>query len=125
MKAYKKKVKKDNLYKEYVTILNGLIQLSGKELEVFSLLLQIYIEQKPLLGRKQDILSTDNRRLIMAETNINKNNLSKYIAVLKLKGLILQDDNGHYINNMFIPDIDKNILETLFILEINDKNESN
>jgi len=125
MKAYKKKIKSNNLYKEFANIVNGLIQLSGKELDVFAILLQIQLEQKPLLGKKQDILSTDNRRLIMEETHINKNNLSKYISVLKSKGLIMQDENGHYINTMFTPDINNNILETLFILEIEDESKSN
>lgn len=125
MKAYKKKIKNKDLYKEHINILNGLLKLTGKEAEVFSILLQISMEQKPMFGKKQDILSTDNRRIIMGETNINKNNLSKYISVLKDKNILLEDDGGHYINQMFIPDINNNTSETLFILNIDNEGDSN
>lgn len=124
MKAYRKKVKSKDLYKEHINILNGLLKLTGKEAEVFSVLLQISMEQKPMFGKKQDILSTDNRRIIMEETNINKNNLSMYISVLKSKGILLEDEKGHYINSMFVPDINNNMSETLFILNIDNEGDN-
>ena len=118
MKAFKKTIKNKDIYKEYVNILNGLLQLSGKEMEVLSLLLEIEMTRPPILGKKQDILSTDNRRALMDATGINKNNLSMYIKVLKDKGIIREDNNGHYINTMFIPDIKDNVSETVFILNL-------
>jgi|SRR6056297_1704150 len=125
MKAYKKNIKGKDLYREHINILNGLLKLTGKEAEVFSILLQISIEQKPMFGKKQDVLSTDNRRLVMGQTNINKNNLSKYISVLKSKNILLKDNGGYYINQMFIPDVNNNASETLFILNIDNENRSN
>ena len=118
MKAFKKTIKNKNIYKEYVNILNGLLGLSGKEMEVLSLLLEIEMTRPPILGKKQDLLSTDNRRALMDKTSINKNNLSMYIKVLKDKGIILKDDNGHYINTMFIHDVKDNVQETIFILNL-------
>ena len=118
MRAFRKTIKQKNLYKEYLNIINGILGLSGKEAEVFSLLIQLELEQQPVLGTKMDILSTDNRKAIMAETLINKNNLSKYISILKSKGLINKDKDGYFVNKMFIPEVDKNTIETLFVLEI-------
>ena len=85
---------------------------------MFSLLIQLELEQQPVLGTKMDILSTTNRKAIMTETLINKNNLSKYISILKSKGLINKDKDGYFVNKMFIPEVDKNTIETLFVLEI-------
>lgn len=118
MRAFRKTIKQKHLYKEYLNIINGILGLSGKEAEVFSLLIQLELEQKPVLGNKVDILSTTNRKAIMAETLINKNNLSKYISILKSKGLINKDKDGYFVNKMFIPEVDKNTIETLFVLEI-------
>lgn len=118
MRAFRKTIKQKHLYKEYLNIINGILGLSGKEAEVFSLLIQLELEQKPVLGNKVDILSTTNRKAIMTETLINKNNLSKYISILKSKGLINKDKDGYFVNKMFIPEVDKNTIETLFVLEI-------
>jgi len=118
MKAYRKTVNKSQVYKEYINILNGLLKLSGKEMEVLSLLLEIEATKPPILGSKPDLLCTDNRRALMDKTNINKNNLSKYLSVLKERSIILRDDNGNYINPLFVPDIIGNISETVFVLDI-------
>ena len=121
MKAFKKTIKDKDIYKEYVNILNGLLGLSGKEMEVLSLLLEIELSKPTILGKKQDILSTDNRRALMDKTGINKNNLSMYIKVFKDKGIILKDEEGHYINKMFIPDTKDNVSETIFILNLKEE----
>lgn len=118
MKAFKKTIKNKDVYKEYVKILNGLLQLSGKECELLSLLLEIEFTKPTVLGKKSDLLSTDNRKVLMEETGINKNNLSKYISILKDKNIIINDNNGHYINSMFMPDIKDNESETIFILNL-------
>ena len=125
MKAYRKKVKQKHLYMEHLNILNGMLGLTTKELEVMSLLLKIAIEQKSAFGTKVDILSTDNRKAIMHETRINKNNLSKYVALLKEKGVVMHDKDGYYINKMFLPESTEGTLETLFILEIEQDDEKN
>jgi len=114
MKAFKKSISKDRLFTEFVKILNGLLQLSGKECEVFALLLKLNQENEYI----RDILSTENRRYIMNEMNLKKSNLSKYLANLKNKGIILYDENGYYINTLFIPDSSGGISETVFILDM-------
>ena len=114
MKAFKKVVSKDKIFNEYVKILNGLLQLSGKECQVLSLLLQINYNKTEI----EDVLNKDIRKFIMKELNLKKSNLSRYLSSLKDKGVVMKDENGYYINNMFIPDITDNISETVFILDI-------
>jgi len=117
-----KRVKGDDLYKDYVRVINGLLQLSDREAELFSLLLKIDCEWEPKLGESKNILSTDIRRAIMKETLINENNLSKYISVLKDKGVLVKTEDGYEIREMFVPKLTGGLLEVVFILDTRDKN---
>lgn len=120
MKLFRKTIKNKNIYKEYINIINGLLHLSGKECEVLYILLEIEATRPVILGKKQDLLSTDNRRALMEQTGINKNNLSKYLSVLKDKRILLKDDSGHYINTMYVPKITDKVSETTFVLNLED-----
>ena len=118
MKVYKKQVSSRGLYKQFLVLINYLLGLTSRELDVLALLLEIQEEKPTFLGKPTDILSADNRRIIMSETLVNKNNLSKYIKHMKSKGIILKDDKGSYINSMFVPEVKDGIAELMFILEI-------
>jgi hypothetical protein len=119
MKTFRKKVTDKNIYKEYALILNGILGLSNRELELFYLLLEINDKKKPVLSEShQDILSTDIRKAIMTETRINKNNLIKYINVLTSKSILIKTDKGYIINDFFTPVIDNNKLVVNFDLII-------
>ena len=119
---YRKKVQKKKLYSEFVKVLNGLLGLSARESEVLSLLMSIDANWRPVIGsdkEKKNVLSTDNRKALMEETLISKNNLTKYLNVLKNKGLILGDSVlGYYINPMFMPKEISGIVEIVFTLDI-------
>jgi len=121
MNEFGKHIEHKNLYKEYVRILNGLLQLSDREAELFALLLKVDCEWESKLGEPKNILSTDIRRAIMRETRINKNNLSKYIAVLREKGVLIKTDDGYEVREMFIPKLTGDLLEVVFILDSRDK----
>lgn len=118
----KKIIKRKHLHREYLKIMNGILQLSYREAEILSLLLKIDMEWIPVLPVDyKDILSTDNRRKIMNESRINKNNLSKYISTFKSKGLIVSNTSGGYeISKRLLPDISKGYIDITFILEIED-----
>lgn len=124
----RKKVKKNKLFIEHLSIISKLLDISPRETEVLSLLMELDYKWKAKLTTDvKNILSTDNRRLIMQETRVNKNNLSKYIAVLKSKGLLIKNSNGGYevLSSLFPNiEIDNNgneIVETLFTLVIEDE----
>jgi len=119
MKTFQKKVKKTNLYKEYVQIINGVLQLSFREAEVFSLLLKLNDELASLIADTGDILSTDIRRIVMKETRISKTNLVKYINALSSKNIIVRTPNNKWqINETFVPKTIGDINEIVFILDI-------
>lgn len=115
---FKKKIKQKNKYREFIRVMNGLLQLSDREAEVLSLLMKIDNEWKPVLNEAKDILSTDSRKAIMKETYINKNNLSKYVRILKDKGLLFLNDLGGFeVTPIFMPKETGDYIELLFILD--------
>ena len=115
MNQYEKRVKKNKLYKEFVDILNGKLQLSHRELELLTFLVKAETEWQPRIeGEEKNILSTDSRRLVMKETMINKSNLSKYLNVLREKGILTHDGKKFELNPILIPNIDKNKITVVF-----------
>ena len=125
MKAFKKKVSKNRVYREYVDILNGKLLLSYREADVLAVLLQLNAEWGSMVKETGNILSTDIRRVLMRETRITKTNLARYITALKKKDvLIVPSSGGLIINETFIPEItyDKdlkaNVCEIKFVFEL-------
>jgi hypothetical protein len=125
MKAFKKKINKNRVYREYVDILNGKLQLSYREADVFAVLLQLNNEWGSMVKETGNILSTDVRRVLMRETRITKTNLARYTSALKKKEVLLETPSGGLmLNEVFIPDItyDKdlksNVCEIKFVFEL-------
>ena len=121
MKTFRKKIKQKDVYKEYTRVLNGLLKLSDRELELFYLLLEIDDNKAPILGTENNILSTDTRKAIMNETRVNKNNLIKYINALVDKQILIKTDDGYELNEFFKPFIDYDKLIINFELLIDNE----
>jgi hypothetical protein len=121
MKAYKKKISKKRFYREYVSILNGVLQLSHREADVFAALLQINAEWGTMVKQIGNVLSTDARRQLMKETRITKTNLARYIIVLVEKGILMQLEGDKYmLNELFVPVFIGNVCDVTFTLEVVD-----
>ena len=120
MKAFRKKVKKNRIYREYVDVINGKLQLSHREADVLATLLQLNREWGTMVKDAGNILSTDVRRVLMRETRITKTNLARYTTALKKKGVLVDVGNGNLqLNETFIPEFDeKGNCEVMFILDV-------
>lgn len=120
MKNFRKKLPQRKLFSEYVKIMNGIFGLSKRETEVYSFMVKLDTEWHPVSEKDfKNILSTSNRRLIIRECNINKTNLSRFIAVLKGKGLVTVNQNGGYeIPSSIAIDLHNKIVEVVFTLEV-------
>jgi len=115
MNILKKKIPKEEIYKEYCKILNGVLQLSNRESEVFSFLLKA-----DSLSKGGDINTKGIRSDIIKSLNISEANLSRYLGVIKEKGLIVRGFNGKWvINDIMRPIIKDGIFELKFILDVN------
>ncbi len=121
---FQKVVKKRNLYRQVAKVLNGLNDLSPREMEIFGILLKINDNWRPLLPTdNKNILTRETRKAIMMETRINKNNLSKYISNLKEKGLIVKNAHGGWeVAKLFTPHIgEDNIVRVIFTIGVEDE----
>ena len=97
----KKTVQKHNLYSEYVDVLNGVLQLSKRESEVFSFLLAADAQ-----GEHLNINARHIRSALRQHLGISESNLSLYLSTLKKLNLIVRNtDRKWVINNMMRPTI--------------------
>jgi hypothetical protein len=104
----KKKVEKSNIYKEYAQTINGLYNLTDRQLDVLACLLEIN-ETCPKVYGLYNILTKDYRDQIIRYTGIGYCNLSTILTVLKSKGLI-ENSQGWKIVNEVRPVIKDNKL---------------
>lgn len=123
MKNFRKKVPQRKIYSEYIRVMNGIFGLSKREAEVYSFILKIDSEWKPISDLDyKHILSTSNRKLIIRECNINKTNLSRLIIQLRNNGLLeINQDGGYEVPQSIAIDLNNKLIEVVFTLEINDE----
>lgn len=119
-----KKILKKNLYKTIINILNGTLELTEREKQVLYVLIQLDVAWSPTFRDDyKNILSTDNRRTIMKETNVHKANLVKYINRFKEKGLILKNAQGGWdINPVIVKTPVGGIVEIVYTIEMDNYN---
>jgi hypothetical protein len=117
-----KKVTKNNYIKEVVTVLNGLFDMPPREKDVLSALIKLdlaWVARGP--NEKKNLLSTDNRRLLKAEVNMDKSNFQRIINKLKSIGLLIASPDGSCsVNDLVKPVIIKDKIEITFILDLSD-----
>jgi len=104
--------------------LNGTLELTEREKQVLYVLIQLDVAWVPTFKSDyKNILSTDNRRAVMKETNVHKANLVKYVNRFKEKGLILKNDQGGWdINPIIVTPPVGGIVEIAYTIEIDDYN---
>lgn len=109
MNKFTKRVPKHKLYIEYVRSLNGLLHLTEKEILLVSELIKLDVNYIKLKGIPKNIVNTTNRKYIQNAIGISKDNLSRAIKKLKLKGLLIHNkERGEIIvNPALIPNIDR------------------
>jgi hypothetical protein len=124
---FKKKIRRNRLYKEYVTLFNGFHKLSERELDVFAVFVKLDYNQRTeyhsFEGKDYDLVSKENRRLIISETLINKANLSRYIKSLKKTNALVSDNgiNWRVNDNIMRPlFFDSKTVSLIFTFEIDE-----
>jgi hypothetical protein len=114
MNTLTNRVTKDTLSAEYVKILNGILGLSEREALVFSFLLDV-----DSAGKLDNINTKEIRTAIIAKTGISAANLSRYLGVLKDKGLLIRGSTGKWVlNDIIRPVVTNGVFELKFILNV-------
>ena len=110
----RKKVSKDSIFSDYVNILNGVLQLSKREAEVFSFILAADAN-----GERDNINSKKVRSALISRLGISEPNLSRYLSTLKAQKLIVRGQGGKWVVHNYIrPMIVGGILEVTVTLEL-------
>ena len=97
-------------------ILNSMMCLTYRELEVFELLMRYDIDI--IKGVRKPMSITEIRRQIMLDTKVNKNNLTAYINTFVDKKLVVRDEDRikMNVNPELLPIITDNKIEVNFTL---------
>lgn len=104
------------MIREYLESLNYLMKLTHRELDVLSIIVNHTFDV--LHGECRPISPVELRKTIMANTQINKNNLSKYMSTFIDKNIIKygEIDRTIIVNDYIIPRIDGNEIDVMFKL---------
>lgn len=87
---------------EFLRSLNGIIGLTERELQLLAAMLDIYIKDPRY---RESIDCAEIRKILIKETGISKDNLSRYIRLFKQKGLLVKSKKyaSSTINSAIIP----------------------
>lgn len=115
-----KTVKKTDLYREFLTSLDGVLQLTNREQDLMVLLIEIDVNTPKLPGYNKNVISTENRRYLKAKTGITSDNLSRYIGKLRDKGLIIKGkaDDEWMVNPALIPEVIGDRVQLTIVLRL-------
>lgn len=117
-----KTVNKGNLYYEYLNALNGILQLTNRELELLTKFVELDVNFTPIPGVSKNVANTGNRRMIKSTMGITPDNLSRYISKFKKEGLLVQGkaEDELVVNKILIPEIIKDRVQITLILRVNE-----
>lgn len=117
-----KTVNKGNLYYEYLNALNGILQLTNRELELLTKFVELDVNFTPIPGVSKNVANTDSRRMIKSTMGITPDNLSRYISKFKKEGLLVQGkaEDELVVNKILIPEIIKDRVQITLILRVNE-----
>jgi hypothetical protein len=117
-----KTVNKGNLYYEYLNALNGILQLTNRELELLTKFVELDVNFTPIPGVSKNVANADNRRMIKSTMGITPDNLSRYISKFKKEGLLVQGkaEDELVVNKILIPEIIKDRVQITLILRVNE-----
>lgn len=123
-----KTVNKGNLYYEYLNALNGILQLTNRELELLTKFVELDVNFTPIPGVSKNVANTDNRRMIKSTMGITPDNLSRYITKFKNSGILVKGkiEDEVIVNKALIPEVIGDRVQITIILRLNkDENTIN
>lgn len=116
-----KSVNKTDLYKEFLKSLNGILDLTDRELELLATFVELDINTPKLPNISKNVINTENRKYIRKTLGITPDNLSRYIAKFKNQGILVGGklEDEVMVNKALIPEIIGDRVQVTIILKIN------
>lgn len=121
-----KSVNKTDLYAEFLKSLNGILDLTDRELELLGTFIQIDINTPKLPNISKNVISTENRKYIRKTLGITPDNLSRYITKFKNQGILVRGkiEDEVMVNKALIPEIIGDRVQITIILKVNKEDEN-
>lgn len=121
-----KSVSKTDLLMEFLKSLNGILDLTDRELELLAAFIELDVNTPKLPNINKNVISTENRKYIKRTLGITPDNLSRYIAKFKSLGILQKGraEDEVFVNKALIPEIIGDRVQITIILKIKkDENE--
>lgn len=120
-----KSVSKADLYMEFLKSLNGILQLTNRELELLATFIDLDVNFSKLPNVSKNVINSQNRKYIKATLGITPDNLSRYITKFKKEGLLIDGklEDEVIVNKALIPEVIGDRVQITIILKVN-KDES-
>lgn len=122
-----KTVKRADLYKEFIKALNGILDLTNRELELLTNLIIIDISTPKLPELSKNVISTENRKYLQKILRLTPDNLSRYIKKFKERGYLVKGrmEDEVWVNKALIPEIIGDRVQITIVLRIDKDGERN
>ena len=117
-----KSVSNSNLYYEFLQSLNGILKLTDRELELFAILLKFDVEYVKVPNKPKNIANTANRKWIIENLGITRDNLSRYLKKFRDEGFIVRGrtEGELYVARALIPVIINDRVQVTIILKVDE-----
>lgn len=116
-----KSVSKADLNTEFLKSLNGILDLTDRELELLATFIATDVNTPKLPNISKNVISTENRKYIRKVLGITPDNLSRYIARFKKQGILVKGkiEDEVVVNKALIPEIIGDRVQITIILRVN------
>jgi DNA-binding MarR family transcriptional regulator len=120
-----KSVPRRKIYFEYLQSLNGILNLSYRELEVMAKLVEVDVNTVVKPGDSKNVINTQVRKTLMKELGFTPDNLCRLISKLKKMGYIKQGfaEDEWEVNKILIPEIISDRVQISIVLKVDDAAE--
>lgn len=118
-----KSVSNSNLYYEFLQSLNGILKLTDRELELFAILLKFDVEYVKVPNKPKNIANTANRKWIIENLGITRDNLSRYLKKFRDEGFIVKGrtEGELFVARALIPVIISDRVQITIILKVDEQ----
>lgn len=115
-----KAVSKSELLMEFLKSLNGILDLTNREMELLACLIELDVNTPRLPNIDRNVISTENRKYVNRTLGITPDNLSRYIAKFKAQGILQKGrgENEVHVNKALIPEIIGDRVQVTIILKV-------
>lgn len=122
-----KTVSKTDLYREFLNSLNGILNLTERELQLLTTFIELDVNTPKLPNVRKNVISTENRKYIKRTLGITPDNLSRYITKFKQQGILKvgKAEDEVMVSKALIPEIIGDRVQITIILKVNKDEDEN